>query len=58
MMKMTKPHMIDVKTEPVSAQSPNDSPALIELLDHIAEVLALEYVRLMRNAAQHEGGQG
>ena len=41
-------------TEEEAAASPVNKPAVAELLDHIAEELALEYVRLMETAADEE----
>ncbi len=35
------------------AWSPSENPALAALLDHLAEELALEYIRLMEVAAQN-----
>ena len=37
------------------AWTPYSAPALTALLDHIAEELAREYVRLMKAAAHDEG---
>ncbi len=41
-----------------TAWSPEENPAVAELLDHIAEMLAVEYVRLMEKAAQDAGSEG
>ncbi len=41
--------------EPDSAWSPARDPAMAGLLDHLAEELAREYVRLMEEAAKNEG---
>ena len=36
------------------AWSPTTNPAVAALLDHLAEELAREYVRLMEQAARHD----
>jgi hypothetical protein len=42
---------------PSSTHSPQTDPALAALLDHLAEELAREYVRLMEMAGKNEGVQ-
>jgi len=42
-----------LEPEPFSARDPADA-AVMALLDHLAEELAREYVRLMENAAHDE----
>ena len=58
MRKTTKAQPTQVTPESDSAWSPDENPAVAELLDHIAETLAVEYVRLMENAAQNQGSEG
>ena len=41
-----------ITPESDSSWSPAENPTVAELLDHIAEMLAVEYVRLMEQAAQ------
>ena len=41
----------------ISDWSQRGNPALRELLDHLAEQLAMEYVRLMKIAAEREAGK-
>lgn len=41
--------------EPSSTHSPRTDPALAALLDHLAEELAREYVRLMKMVGKNEG---
>ena len=43
--------------EPDSGWNPAANPVVAELLDHIAEELAQEYVRLMKKAADAESRQ-
>ena len=54
-MKLTTTKVILVRTAPApdSARDPGTDPAVASLLDHLAEELALEYVRLMEEAARH-----
>ncbi len=40
------------------AWDPDENPALAQLLDHIAEELAREYVRLMEAAAKEDATSG
>ena len=40
------------------AWDPDENPALAKLLDHIAEELAREYVRLMEAAAKEDATSG
>ena len=37
---------------------PEANPAVTDLLDHIAEMLAVEYVRLMESVAQDQDRKG
>lgn len=57
-MKLTMAKAIQVRTapEPASAWDPGTDPAVASLLDHLAEELAIEYVRLMEAAARHDDG--
>jgi len=43
-----------LEPEPTAARDPAADPAVTALLDHLAEELAQEYVRLMENAAHDE----
>ena len=43
---------------PASTRSPVASPAIAALLDHLAEELAREYIRLMEMAAEDEDATG
>ena len=43
-----------LEPEPTSARDPAANAALTALLDHLAEELAREYVRLMEKAAGEE----
>jgi len=54
-MKLTTTKALPVGTAPApdSAWDPGTDPAVASLLDHLAEELALEYVRLMEEAARH-----
>ena len=54
-MKLTTTKARPVRTAPApdSARNPGTDPAVASLLDHLAEELALEYVRLMEEAARH-----
>lgn len=54
-MKLTTTKELPVGTAPAqdSAWDPGTDPAVTSLLDHLAEELALEYVRLMEEAARH-----
>lgn len=54
-MGLTTIKTLPVRTapEPDSAWDPGTDPAVASLLDHLAEELALEYVRLMEKAARH-----
>lgn len=53
-MRLTTTKALPVRTvpEPASAWDPGTDPAVASLLDHLAEELALEYVRLMEEAAR------
>lgn len=46
-----------VPSEPERVWSPRANPAVAELLDHVAEELAREYVRLMESAAEADGAE-
>lgn len=54
-MRLMTAKALPVRTapEPDSAWDPGSDPAVARLLDHLAEELALEYVRLMEEAARH-----
>lgn len=54
-MRLTTTKALRVRTapEPDSAWDPGADPAVASLLDHLAEELALKYVRLMEEAARH-----
>lgn len=55
MVETTRTEPIQARLESDPAWSPECNPAVADLLDHIAEVLAVEYVRLMERAAQDSG---
>lgn len=42
-------------SEPEPTWSPAANPAVAELLDHLAQELAREYIQLMEEAAEDEG---
>lgn len=52
---MTKTALASTAWERDSACGPARNPAVVGLLDHLAEELAREYVRLMEEAAKDAG---
>ena len=51
-MKALRDQETQITPESDSSWSSAENPTVAELLDHIAEMLAVEYVRLMEQAAQ------
>jgi hypothetical protein len=55
-LAMTKTGSASTAGAPQTALSPECNPAVAGILDHLAEALAREYVRLMEEAAKNHGG--
>ena len=52
MAETTRTDLAEATPDSESVWSPEENPVVAELLDHIAEMLAVEYVQLMEQAAQ------